>query len=121
MAKKLDRRLVALGATPVCERGLGDDQHPNGYEAALDPWLRNLWMCLRQEHPLPIGVTEVRMPACEQDCVSKRLSCGCTCGCTAYQKQELSSEHACLCFATHSLLGRLTTPLALESFCQKLS
>lgn len=59
VAKKLDRRLVALGATPVCERGLGDDQHPNGYEAALDPWLRNLWTNLRRHSPLPQGLTEV--------------------------------------------------------------
>ena len=60
VAKKLDRRLVALGATALCERGLGDDQHPNGYEAALDPWLRSLWSNLRLQHPLPRGLTEVR-------------------------------------------------------------
>ncbi|KAM1112537.1 hypothetical protein ACFX13_046228 [Malus domestica] len=38
---KLDRRLLDLGATPIVERGLGDDQHP--YEAALDPWMASLW------------------------------------------------------------------------------
>lgn len=59
VAKKLDRRLLALGATAVCERGLGDDQHPNGYEAALDPWLRSLWTNVRQQHPLSRGITEV--------------------------------------------------------------
>lgn len=32
MAKKLDRRLSDLGATAVIERGLGDDQHPSGYD-----------------------------------------------------------------------------------------
>ncbi|KAM1015729.1 hypothetical protein TB2_045357 [Malus domestica] len=37
----LDRRLLDLGATPIVERGLGDDQHP--YEAALDPWMASLW------------------------------------------------------------------------------
>ena len=47
VAKKLDRRLAALGATAVLERGLGDDQHPSGYEAALDPWLASLWKTLR--------------------------------------------------------------------------
>lgn len=60
VAKKLDRRLVALGADPMLERGLGDDQHPSGYEAALDPWLAQLWRQLRLLTPLPPGVTEVR-------------------------------------------------------------
>lgn len=31
VAKKLDRRLLDLGATPIIQRGLGDDQHPSGY------------------------------------------------------------------------------------------
>ncbi|KAM5580970.1 NADPH-dependent diflavin oxidoreductase 1 [Rosa sericea] len=46
VAKKLDRRLLDLGATPIVERGLGDDQHPSGYEAALDPWMTSLWNML---------------------------------------------------------------------------
>eukprot|EP00775_Hariotina_reticulata_P011858 gene11858-12002_t len=57
-AKKLDRRLVALGAKPLLERGLGDDQHPSGYESALDPWLQQLWVSLREQCPLPQGVTQ---------------------------------------------------------------
>ena len=61
MAKKLDRRLAALGAAVVCERGLGDDQHPNGYEAALDPWLRKLWAQLRLVYLLQQGLSEVLM------------------------------------------------------------
>ncbi len=60
MAKKLDRRLASLGATAVIERGLGDDQHPHGYEAALDPWLAQLWTVLRKQLPLPNGLLEVR-------------------------------------------------------------
>eukprot|EP00850_Spirogloea_muscicola_P007959 SM000041S15518 [mRNA] locus=s41:519347:524236:- [translate_table: standard] len=43
VAKKLDRRLQDLGATAMASRGLGDDQHPSGYEAAFDPWLAALW------------------------------------------------------------------------------
>lgn len=60
VAKKLDRRLAALGASPLLERGLGDDQHRGGYEAALDPWLARLWTTLRALMPLPSGVCEVR-------------------------------------------------------------
>ncbi|CAL0329463.1 unnamed protein product [Lupinus luteus] len=30
VAKKLDKRLIDLGGTPIVERGLGDDQHPSG-------------------------------------------------------------------------------------------
>lgn len=112
VAKKLDRRLAALGAAPLLERGLGDDQvrrggggaprtgrgvtppprvvaplavpgmraraairgarvcpwptaarprpapraqQPGGYDAALDPWLAQLWPALRAALPLPPG------------------------------------------------------------------
>lgn len=37
VAKKLDKRLLDLGATPIIERGLGDDQHPSGYVYGLFP------------------------------------------------------------------------------------
>ncbi|WVZ68934.1 hypothetical protein U9M48_017805 [Paspalum notatum var. saurae] len=47
-AKKLDRRLLHLGAEPVVGIGLGDDQHPSGYEGALDPWLLSLWKSLNE-------------------------------------------------------------------------
>ncbi len=60
VAKKLARRLAALGAGQVVPPGLGDDQHPSGYEAALDPWLQQLWHNLRVRFPLPAGVAEVR-------------------------------------------------------------
>lgn len=59
VAKKLARRVEALGAAALLPRGLGDDQHPSGYEAALDPWLRALWPALRAQHPLPPGTPEV--------------------------------------------------------------
>ena len=31
-AKKIDRRLLQLGAEIIIEIGLGDDQHPSGYD-----------------------------------------------------------------------------------------
>ncbi|KAJ6738837.1 putative proteinDPH-DEPENDENT DIFLAVIN OXIDOREDUCTASE 1 [Salix koriyanagi] len=51
VAKKLDRRISDLGATAIVERGLGDDQHPSGYEGALDPWMSSLWIMLYQINP----------------------------------------------------------------------
>ncbi|KAL2551812.1 NADPH-dependent diflavin oxidoreductase 1 [Forsythia ovata] len=57
VAKKLDKRLLDLGATSIIERGLGDDQHPSGYEGDLDPWMSSLWNMLYQKNPklLPKG------------------------------------------------------------------
>ncbi|CAI7859324.1 unnamed protein product [Closterium sp. NIES-53] len=45
-AKKVDRRMMDLGAVPLLPRGLGDDQHPCGYAPALDVWLASLWAVL---------------------------------------------------------------------------
>ena len=64
VAKKLDRRLAALGARAALERGLGDDQAPAGYEAALDAWLPRLWAALHSAAPLPPGVPEARASPC---------------------------------------------------------
>lgn len=51
VAKKLDKRLADLGGRPIIEKGLGDDQHPSGYEGALDPWMSLLWRSLYQINP----------------------------------------------------------------------
>lgn len=58
VAKKLFRRLEGLGAHAVHELGLGDDQHPLGYEAALNPWLSGLWKAMRQICPLPVQLND---------------------------------------------------------------
>ncbi|KAK2399579.1 NADPH-dependent diflavin oxidoreductase [Trifolium repens] len=57
VAKKLDKRLMDLGGTAILERGLGDDQHPSGYEGTLDPWMSSLWRMLNMIKPefLPNG------------------------------------------------------------------
>ncbi|KAJ8775393.1 hypothetical protein K2173_023158 [Erythroxylum novogranatense] len=51
VAKKLDRRLSDLGGVAIIEKGLGDDQHPSGYEGALDPWMSSLWPVLNKIKP----------------------------------------------------------------------
>ena len=55
VAKKLAKRLLNLGARPILDLGLGDDQHPSGHEAALDPWLAELWTKLDLECPPPLA------------------------------------------------------------------
>lgn len=56
-AKKLFKRLLQLGGTPLLPRGDGDDQHALGLEGALDPWLQQLWDILLTKYPLPEGVS----------------------------------------------------------------
>lgn len=74
MAKKLDRRLLALGAQPLLPRGLGDDQARGGYEAALDAWLPQLWTALRARVPLPPGCSDVRFT---DGILTQALACTC--------------------------------------------
>ncbi|CAI5952368.1 unnamed protein product [Closterium sp. NIES-65] len=52
-AKKVDRRMMDVGAVPLLPRGLGDDQHPCGYAPALDVWLASLWAVLPPPPRLP--------------------------------------------------------------------
>ncbi|KAJ1956804.1 NAPDH-dependent diflavin reductase [Linderina pennispora] len=52
-AKRLFRRLLQLGGTPVVPRGDGDDQHYLGTDGALDPWLEGLWEELLLKYPMP--------------------------------------------------------------------
>ncbi|XP_063643432.1 NADPH-dependent diflavin oxidoreductase 1 isoform X3 [Pan troglodytes] len=59
VAKKLHRRLLQLGGSallPVC---LGDDQHELGPDAAVDPWLRDLWDRVLGLYPPPPGLAEI--------------------------------------------------------------
>ncbi|EPS94182.1 hypothetical protein FOMPIDRAFT_1153432 [Fomitopsis schrenkii] len=55
-AKLLSRRLVSLGATEICARGEGDDQHHLGIDGAFEPWLRGLTEILVKLLPIPPGL-----------------------------------------------------------------
>ncbi|KAI9905553.1 hypothetical protein PsorP6_013680 [Peronosclerospora sorghi] len=55
VARRLQARLLQLGASELIDRGLGDDQHGYGYFGALNPWLVKLWTALLQMYPLPAG------------------------------------------------------------------
>ncbi|CAG9461302.1 unnamed protein product [Pedinophyceae sp. YPF-701] len=54
-ALKLFRRLEMLGATLPLPPALGDDQHPKGYEGALQPWMSELFPALAPALPPPSG------------------------------------------------------------------
>lgn len=43
-AKKLNRRLMQLGAKELLPIGLADDQHDLGIDAVVDSWLEEMWM-----------------------------------------------------------------------------
>jgi len=51
VAKRLHKRLVQLGATPLCPAGLADDQHDLGPDAVVEPWTIALWDTLDQLNP----------------------------------------------------------------------
>lgn len=56
-AKKLNKRLINLGAKPVLQIGLADDQHDLGADAVVDPWIKSLWNALLDIYPLPNGIS----------------------------------------------------------------
>lgn len=56
VAKRLHKRLIQLGATPIQPAGLCDDQHDIGAGAILFPWLENLWKKVLELMPLPVGL-----------------------------------------------------------------
>ncbi|XP_075761315.1 NADPH-dependent diflavin oxidoreductase 1 isoform X3 [Pelodiscus sinensis] len=56
VAKKLHKRLLQLGASPLLPVALGDDQHDLGPDAVVDPWLLDLWGRILPLYPLPSGL-----------------------------------------------------------------
>lgn len=58
-AKKLHKRLLQLGASPMLSLALADDNHDLGVDAVVIPWMESLWDSLLQEYPLPDGVQRI--------------------------------------------------------------
>lgn len=56
VAKRLHKRLIQLGATPLMPVGLCDDQHDLGLGAVLFPWMETFWKNLIELKPLPVGL-----------------------------------------------------------------
>jgi sulfite reductase alpha subunit-like flavoprotein len=61
IARRLHVRLQELGAAPVLERGLADDQDARGVDQALEPWMDSLWEHLAALYPRPAGVQPTRL------------------------------------------------------------
>lgn len=55
VAKKLNRRLQQLGGRRLIDIGLADDQHDWGADAAIDPWITEMWSELVKHYPVPEG------------------------------------------------------------------
>ncbi|CAE6428908.1 unnamed protein product [Rhizoctonia solani] len=56
-AKRLQRRLLGLGGYELCERGEADDQHPQGSDGVIDPWIVTLFYKINERYPLPLGLS----------------------------------------------------------------
>jgi len=50
-------RLTQLGATSFCERGEGNEQHPEGHSAGFREWIVQLKDSMLETFPLPEGVS----------------------------------------------------------------
>lgn len=55
VAKRLNKRLLQLGATELLPTVLGDDQHELGYDAAIDPWIPKFFDKLSTVFPPVLG------------------------------------------------------------------
>ncbi|KAF2348482.1 NADPH-dependent diflavin oxidoreductase 1 [Trinorchestia longiramus] len=61
--KRLNNLLQYLGATPLLNIGLADDQHDLGPDFIVDAWLAELWMKLATIYPLPDDVSPITQHA----------------------------------------------------------
>lgn len=59
VAKRLNKRLIQLGGTPLVSVGLCDDQHDLGIHAVALPWIQNLWDRIDVSFPLPNGLEKL--------------------------------------------------------------
>ncbi|KAK4625115.1 NADPH-dependent diflavin oxidoreductase 1 [Fulvia fulva] len=57
--RMLHGRLVQLGAKPFCERGEGNEQHPEGHSAGFREWIVTLRSTVLDCFPLPDGTEPV--------------------------------------------------------------
>ncbi|KAF3767798.1 riboflavin synthase domain-like protein [Cryphonectria parasitica EP155] len=58
-ARKLQKRLLQLGATEVYPAGEGDEKHDNGIDSIYLPWYQGLQSHLSNRYPLPSGIAPI--------------------------------------------------------------
>ena len=58
--RMLRNRLIQLGAQEFCERGEGNEQHPEGHSAGLREWIPLLQGKLIEAFPLPDGLLPIQ-------------------------------------------------------------
>ncbi|KAB7500024.1 NADPH-dependent diflavin oxidoreductase 1 [Armadillidium nasatum] len=64
-AKRLNKLIQILGAKPIINIGLADDQHELGPDFIIDKWVKELFEILLNLYPLPSGlqpITEYFLP-----------------------------------------------------------
>lgn len=59
-SKRLNKLLLHLGASPIIEIGLADDQHDLGTDFVVDSWLKKLWDLILRNFPLPPGLKPIQ-------------------------------------------------------------
>ena len=59
VGRMLCNRLVQLGAKAFCERGEGNEQHPEGHSAGFREWIVLLRRKLAESFPLPDGLEPI--------------------------------------------------------------
>jgi len=65
VARRLHTRLKQLGAKPLVEIGLGDDQSPRGVLGDFDTWCQSMWPALHALCPGVLLPPDVNRPALE--------------------------------------------------------
>ncbi|GAA6089541.1 NADPH-dependent diflavin oxidoreductase 1 [Tachysurus ichikawai] len=60
VAKKLQKRLLQLGANALLSVGLADDQHDLGPDGVIDPWLNLFWQKALALYPPPADLSPFR-------------------------------------------------------------
>ncbi|XP_011312374.1 NADPH-dependent diflavin oxidoreductase 1 [Fopius arisanus] len=53
-AKKLNKRLVQLGAQEMIKIALADDQHDLGIDAVIEPWIKKIWTVISNILNIPL-------------------------------------------------------------------
>uniref|UniRef100_A0A8C8T117 NADPH-dependent diflavin oxidoreductase 1 n=1 Tax=Pelusios castaneus TaxID=367368 RepID=A0A8C8T117_9SAUR len=94
VAKKLHKRLLQLGGSPLLPVALGDDQHDLGPDAVIDPWLLDLWGRILPLYPLPPGLDIIGPDVLLPSKFTLHFLDECVSGCDEDQSQQEVTREA---------------------------